>query len=87
MCGQNDAPPYDLTATVPTCDAFLGERVRAGGFGLEPIACSATRGLVIVEGSDGIYRRACPASGHLQSVMRRFGVKVDEPAEPDWILR
>jgi acyl CoA:acetate/3-ketoacid CoA transferase alpha subunit len=85
MCGrESDAPPYDLTATVPRCDAFL-ERVRAGGYGLELVPCQAQRGLVIVEDAAGVYRRACPAVGHLANVIRRFGTP--EPAEPEWVLR
>lgn len=85
MCSQQDAPPYDLTETVPTCDAFISEpRVRASGFGTELVQCRVTRGLSAFRDYQGQTRRACGAHGHAANVVRRFGVM---ETEPDWVLR
>ena len=74
-----------LTQTVPTCDALtMVERVKAGGWGIERIPCTQTRGLSAFKDFNGQTRRACGAWGHAQDAMRRYGVM--EP-EPDWAIR
>jgi hypothetical protein len=85
MCSDNDHPPYDLTETVPTCDALTAlEVVRPGGYGIERVPCRQTRGLSAFRDYMGQTRRACGAYGHAANVVRRFGVLENEP---DWALR
>lgn len=72
-----------LTATLPTCDAFLRETV-IGGYGPVLVQCSVTRGLSAHKDYSGQTRRACGSPGHAARVVRMYGVA--EP-EPDWALR
>ena len=76
MCSQNDHPPYDLIATVPTCDGTT-EAFRAGGYGIEQVPCTQSVGLVSWLDYSGQIRRSCVR--HVRETQRRYGVMEEAP--------
>ena len=79
MCGQGDAPPYDLIATVPHCDGST-EAIRSNGWGIEDVPCTQSVALVSWRDYQGQVRRACVR--HVRETQRRYGIA--EP-EPGWL--
>ena len=78
MCSrhQGDAPPYDLTATGPTCDGTT-EAFRAGGWGIEDVPCTQSVALVSWRDYQGITRRSCVR--HVRETQRRYGIAEEAP--------
>ena len=72
-----------LTATQPTCDAYVREPAY-DFWGPHLVQCRVTRGLSAFVDFQGQTRRACGAQGHAANVIRRYGVT---EAEPDWAIR
>ena len=53
------------------CEASTGKRFT--GWGWEPVQCHQWRGLRTFIDANGREHAFCPASGHLQELVRRFG--------------
>lgn len=61
------------TATIrATCDANTG--VTPGDFGFEPVVCDGHVGLRDFVDARGFLRHYCPATGHREQVLGRFGI-------------
>jgi hypothetical protein len=67
------------------CSALTHRRrLRPAGYGDERIPCAATRGLRSLVDRDGITRLYCATAGHIEDVVRRFGLA--DPPEPEWAM-